>query len=418
MGMRRKNKKIIAFLIIAGLVVPFFWAGFPVFNAARAQDLQSQIDNANEQMVILNKKIADYQKQIKQAGAEKNTLQSAIKILNLKQGQTAAQIDETKLQLAVTQLQAEALNRQIETAQTNVTNGKSQIADLLNTLYQTGNKSALAQLLSAKNLSDFVQSLNNILSLEKAFGEKVTDLQKAKTALAERQTAGQQKQQDLSDQNKQLADQQRSLSATTDAKNQLLTVTKNKESNYQKLLARARAALQSYATFVQNAGGAGILGNETVCDAWGCYYNQRDAAWGRKALDGTGYTLASDGCLVTAMAMVMTHYGYRNVTPITINANSNNFASYAPAYLLYTISVDGVSATRVTTTIDQTLAQGTPVIVELSVYGGTHFVVLVSGSNGNYIMRDPYVANGKDISFTSHYKVREIISIEKVVISG
>ena len=44
------------------------------------------------------------------------------------------------------------------------------------------------------------------------------------------------------------------------------------------------------------------------------------------------------------MAMVMTHYGYRDVTPVTINSNPENFAAYYPAYLLTTINVDGVSA--------------------------------------------------------------------------
>jgi hypothetical protein len=117
------------------------------------------------------------------------------------------------------------------------------------------------------------------------------------------------------------------------------------------------------------------------------------------------------------MAMVLTHYGYRNVTPITINANPNNFASYFPAFLLNTISVDGISAARVSTLLDSTLAGGNPVIVELSVYGGTHFVVLTSGSSGKYLMRDPYVANAKDISFTSHYNVKEIVAIQRVAIN-
>jgi hypothetical protein len=117
------------------------------------------------------------------------------------------------------------------------------------------------------------------------------------------------------------------------------------------------------------------------------------------------------------MAMVMTHYGYRKVTPVTINSNPANFATYYPAYLLYTIEVDGVSATRKSASIDATLATGNPIIVGINAYGGTHFVVLVSGSNGNYIMRDPYLENGKDVSFTAHYSLRSIFSITKVVIN-
>ena len=32
-------------------------------------------------------------------------------------------------------------------------------------------------------------------------------------------------------------------------------------------------------------------------------------------------------------------------------------------------------------------------------------------------MRDPYIANGKDISFSAHYSVRNIYAVEKVVVS-
>ena len=74
-----------------------------------------------------------------------------------------------------------------------------------------------------------------------------------------------------------------------------------------------------------------------------------------------------------------------------------------------------MTATRKTAAIDATLATGNPVIVGLNAYGGTHFVVLVSGSNGNYLMRDPYITNGNNISFSAHYSLRNIFSISKVV---
>ncbi len=128
--------------------------------------------------------------------------------------------------------------------------------------------------------------------------------------------------------------------------------------------------------------------------------------------------MAADGCLVTAMAMVMTHYGYKNVSPVSINSNPNDFAAYAPAYLLTTINVDGVTARRKAVTIDATLATCNPVIVGFHAYGGTHFVVLVNGKNGNYIMKAPYIIDGNNINFTSHYSMRSIFAVAKVVISS
>jgi hypothetical protein len=130
------------------------------------------------------------------------------------------------------------------------------------------------------------------------------------------------------------------------------------------------------------------------------------------------YSLASDGCLVTSMAMVYTHMGRRNVTPATINSDANNFASYERAWLLKTITADGMTTSRVGSDIDSELSSGRPVIVGISYDGGPsadHFVVFVSGSNGDYYMNDPFTPNGKNISFRERYPNVRIVEYEKVV---
>jgi hypothetical protein len=85
---------------------------------------------------------------------------------------------------------------------------------------------------------------------------------------------------------------------------------------------------------------------------------------------------------------------------------------------LTTIVVDGATITRKEAAIDATLATGNPVIVGVHAYGGTHYIVFVSGSKGNYVMRDPYIAEGKDVSFAEHYSLRNIFSIQKVAITS
>jgi hypothetical protein len=118
------------------------------------------------------------------------------------------------------------------------------------------------------------------------------------------------------------------------------------------------------------------------------------------------------------MAMVYTHYNHKGVNPISINSNSNNFASYFPAYLKYTITADGATSTRVGSIVDETLSAGNPVVVGVSYDGGPisdHFVVLINGSSGNYKMNDPFTPDGHNIPFTDHYSVSRIREIHKVV---
>ena len=180
------------------------------------------------------------------------------------------------------------------------------------------------------------------VQFNRALLNDISALRTVRTALAANRDSVTKTKAELVSLQTQLTAQNKSLAASKAQEQQLLAQTKNSESTYQKLLATAQAELASFSAFAAAAGGSKLLANQTVCDSWGCYYNQRDVLWGNLPLNGTKYRLASDGCLVTSMAMVLTHYGYREVTPISINANPSNFAAYYPAYLLYTIYVDGV----------------------------------------------------------------------------
>lgn len=421
--MKKLFKALGTLLFVAVIIV-----NFPIAHATAtatttalttsSSSLQTQIDVNNQQIDALNQQIATYQTELEQVGANKKTLQAAINALDLQRNKVQAQVALTEHQIAVTQLQIQQLGTEITAGQQTITTDQAAVIEELQNLEKADGQTLLMQILSSGSLIQTWNGLATTVEVKDSIESNMQTLQAQESSLASSQTASKEEQVTLGSQQQSLASQQQSLTETVQSKNQLLTETNAQESTYEKLLAAAEAQLQSFSAFTQNAGGSALTGNQTVCDAWGCYYNQRDSAWGSDALDGTKYNLASDGCLVTSMAMVMTHYGYRDVTPVTINSNPNNFAAYYPASLLITIDVDGVTATRKTATIDATLATGNPVIVGLHAYGGTHFVVLVSGSNGNYIMRDPYITNGNDIVFSDHYALRDIFGISKVVISA
>ena len=327
------------------------------------------------------------------------------------------QITLTQTQIQNTQIQIQQLGGEITNAQQTIATDQTALSAYLLSLQKADAKPLIQQMLSSGGLVQSWSDLNQTLQIQEGIQNEMQTLKSQESSLASTQTASEQKQSTLTAQQQSLTAQQQSLVSTEQSKAQLLTETNAQEATYEKLLAAANAELNSFSAFAANAGGSKLLGNQTICDSWGCYYNQRDSAWGSLPLDGTSYSMAADGCLVTAMAMVLTHYGYKDVTPVTINSNPNDFAAYEPAYLLTSIDVDGVTATRKTAAIDATLATGNPVIVGINAYGGTHFVVLVSGSRGNYIMKDPYIVDGNNVIFTSKYTIRSIFAIAKVVIS-
>ena len=126
--------------------------------------------------------------------------------------------------------------------------------------------------------------------------------------------------------------------------------------------------------------------------------------------------MAGYGCLITSVAMVASHMGHKEIMPSDIALSSGSNFAVDTAMLRYTITVKGVNISRNgTSSIDSALNSG-PVIVGIYAYGGTHFVVLKSGSNGNYIMNDPFISGGHDISFTDHYSLNSIFERDTVSI--
>lgn len=406
-----KNLKIV-FLLTIVLVFLFKFNGLsfsqtstptptPTINSQALSDLQNKIND-------LQNKINDLQ------GQEK-TLSSQIAIMD-------SQIKLTEYKIKATQEEITSITLDIDTASKKVSSLQQALDESINVLlnrivatYEVGTIQPLQVLLTSGNASDFLQRLNYLRLAQAHDKQLIYDTQQAKTDYANQKTIFQDQKKKVEALSNQLQAYTIQLNQDKQVKQKLLDDTKGSEGNYQTLLAQAKTQLAGFSGFTQSQGGASLLSNQTVCDDWGCYYNQRDSQWGGNSLNGTQYSLASDGCLVTAMAMVYTHYGHRNVNPQTINSDSWNFASYYPAYLNFTIRADGTTSTRAGSSIDSELQAGRPVIVGIKYSNGdTHFVVLIDYNGGNYLMNDPFVPNGHKILFTSKYSLGSIYAIYKI----
>lgn len=355
----------------------------------------------------LQNKLSDLQ------GKDK-TLSSQIEIADNQIKLTEAKIERTKDQIDALEKDIDITKSKISSSEGDLDKTSHAFVGRAKAVYQVGTVDPWQVLLTSNTLDNFFTRLKYLKIVQLFDKKNIYAAEQAKVNYSNQQDI-------LVDKKKQEEALNEKLEAYTDqlnkdktAKKQLLTETQGSEATYQRLLSAAKAQLAGFSNFVAAQGGASLLSGQTSCDSWGCYYNQRDSGWGAMALNGTQYTLASDGCLVTSMAMMFTHYGHR-ITPVDINSNSSNFASYYPAYLLFTISAGGSTAQRVGNAMDSALANGDPVVVGINAYGGTHFVVVKSGSNGNYIMNDPYLPNGHDVNFTDHYSTGSIFSVQKVV---
>ncbi|MFH1832583.1 MAG: C39 family peptidase [Candidatus Levyibacteriota bacterium] len=376
-------------------------------------------DSSQDKLNELEKQIKEYQTKISDLQKQQKTLSSQISVMD-------NQIKLTQLRINAVKQEMIALTDEIQIATDKISNLEGTLDNLTKVLikrivvtYEAGSIQPMQILFSSNSVTNFFTRANYLKMVQKHDKELIFATQQTKNDYSNQKNIFEDKKKKVESLKTQLEGYTAQLDQEKQGKQTLLTETQGSEANYQQLLSHAQAQLAAFSKFTSSQGGASLLSDQTQCDDWGCYYNQRDNQWGANALNGTSFTLASDGCLVTAMAMVYTHYGYRSVTPQTINSISSNFASYYPAYLNKTISVNGTTSQRISANIDSVLASGHPVVIGISYDSGSiadHFVVFISGSNGDYRMNDPFTPNGRNISFKDRYPGVRIVEIERVSI--
>lgn len=379
-------KKIFLFVVIPLIVFVF------------AKNSLAQTCSSQEEC---NNLINQYQSEISKLQGQASTLKNQI-------AQFDTQIKLTTLKIAQTQEQINMLGGRIVL-----------LGDSIASLTEAFNSRAVEtyKLSKFENNFFFILSADDVGSAVSRFHylQKIQEEDRSLfIRLQEAQTTYQDQKTDQEALQKQLKTQQASLNAQKLAKNNLLSATKNDEVKYQQLLSQAKAQLSAFQSFVTRQGGASILSNQTKCNDWGCYYNQRDSLWGNIGMGGSSYTMANYGCLVTAVAMVSSHYG-KNIKPVDIAVSSDAFVP-GTGYLYHSFTVNGirVSLSSVSKSLlDSELSAGRPVIAGL--YSGPdHFIVILRKDGDKYIMHDPFLENGSERPLTDKYNFSDITSLRLI----
>lgn len=349
----------------------------------------------------LQKKIEEYQNQLATLSNQANTLSNQIAQFN-------AQINLTSLKISQTEEKISLLGGridQLEISLNELTDAFSSRA--VETYKMSRFENNFFFILGAGDVNDAVSRYHYLEKVQEADSNLLQRLTTAQTIYKDQKNEQEVLQDQLNQQKKELSNQKA-------AKAQLLTQTKNDEKTYQNLLAQAKAQLAALSRFVSAQGGASILNNQTKCNDWGCYYNQRDSSWGNMALGGSPYSVAEYGCLVTSVSMVASHYG-KNIKPNDIAADSLAFVP-GTGYLYHSFSANGVNVSISSASVsllDSELAAGRPVIAGL--YSGPdHFIVILRKEGDNYIMNDPFLENGSERPLTDKYNISNISSLRLV----
>lgn len=366
----------------------------------------SSTDSNNESEKKLQDKIRELEGKVNELKKQGDTLSSQIDVMDNQIQLTKYRINNVQQQINETTLDIDSAGKRIKKLENSLDDVSKILLTRIKATYQAGEIDPLRILLASSNLREFISKENYLKIVQEHDKKLLYNTQQAKMDYAAQKEILETKKKKIVALQDQLEQYNSELDREMDAKQELLAVTKNDEKNYQKMLADAKARVASFQKYAVSLGGTSLVPPQTSPDGW--FYHQRDSRWGNNFIGLSNMPLSLVGCLITSTAMVRKFNG-ENITPADV-ARENGFFSFNTADMR--IPWNGGRFTSIwkkdLSAIDNILANGELVIVGLEVGGeyGTHFIVLKSGSNGNYIMYDPL--RGYNLNFSDYFSTNQI----------
>ena len=225
-------------LITATILVSFLLFNCaPFVEATTATEVRGQISDINDQIQALDKEIASYQDQIAQTSEQKDSLAKIIKELTLTKTKLLTEKTATEKKISATGLAIKQLDSTILDHEDSISQSRKVISQMLFSLYQQEDETFTEKMLSQKSFEDMSREYNDIITTNDKLKNYINDLSVKKDELTTSKVAKVDEQDKLTNLKNILNEKVQAVGLTQQEKDKILTETKNKESEYQKLLA-------------------------------------------------------------------------------------------------------------------------------------------------------------------------------------
>ena len=196
-------------------------------------DLSSQIQNKQNLIKELEKKVAELRNAIKDKQSTQSTLKKQIASMEAEINRLESEIQLTREKISETNLQIQKLDQEMGELEKKINNHKEYLSNAIRIINEYDKETAFEIILENNNLSDFLDQIEYIENLQKNAQEKLVEIKilKAQT------DNDKQKQEDFKNSLESLHQELKSkdlvLNFQVSDKEYLLTSTKNQEKNYQ-----------------------------------------------------------------------------------------------------------------------------------------------------------------------------------------
>lgn len=235
------NKKIRYYfsfiLIIIVLFVLYSYNITPIFAGVALENAEADRSRLQSELSALEKEIAQKQKELEGQKGQSVSLSRDIAILT-------TQINKAKLDIKAKNLIIKKLggeitekNKKIESLQTKIENEKDSLAQLIRKEREIDDRSLVVLILSQDTISNAYEDIENFTSIKDGIKKSMSEIRGVKTETEEEKNDLEKKKNQEIDTVDQLQTAQKKVEINEAEKKKLLSISKNKESEYQKVLA-------------------------------------------------------------------------------------------------------------------------------------------------------------------------------------
>ncbi len=223
--------QVVCIMLFVGLIFPF---GFG--NASEIDELKSKIYEKSNEMQVLEQEIQKWEEELEVVSEEKKSLNSEIYYLSTTEKKIKSDISLTNNQIYSTGLKIDKLGIEINDKKENIIKNSLALAEAIRSIHEQESYSILETVLKNDSMSDFWNNLEGLQKIQSEIQIKTKTLKGLKVGLEIDKISFENQKDNLAEYKGELADKKEIVENTKETKKELLTDTKNKESNYQAIL--------------------------------------------------------------------------------------------------------------------------------------------------------------------------------------
>lgn len=239
------HKLVLLSALLTSFVI-FFGTFFFTALAQNTEEIEEKIELRNSDIDRLEREISQFQQQITSIGREKQTLENEIEILELSERKlnTDIQLAETKIALAEATINS--LQAEIGVAERKINLNKDAITGTLQAVQKQSDDSLVEAILRHENLSEYWGQQDTLFAFQSSVSTSIDELARLRAELENKKVS----QQTLRSQEVALQGELQAKAGLVIANKaeqaRILSVTENKESEYQRLLAERKQRKEAF----------------------------------------------------------------------------------------------------------------------------------------------------------------------------